>query len=129
MASASFWAGSFDIAQLKAASQQRIASSKSFEIIKENAKRLKKLEEENIVFLNEGKFKKQQDENMALSKKMEELDKLSTLLNIDNLGKDKPIIAADTARAERNKNWLRLLKKDIILSEAVSVLKDIEAKK
>jgi hypothetical protein len=60
MASASFWAGSFDIAQLKAASQQRIASSKSFEIIKENAKRLKKLEEENIVFLNEGKFKKQQ---------------------------------------------------------------------
>jgi hypothetical protein len=60
---------------------------------------------------------------------MEELDKLSTLLNIDNLGKDKLVIAADTARAERNKNWLRLLKKDIVLSEAVSVLKDIEAKK
>ena len=129
MAAASFWSGSFDIAKLKAASQQRIGNSKSFDIIKENAKRLKKLEDENIVYLNEAKFKKQQDENMALSKKMEEMDKLTTLLDIDNLAKDKPVIAADTARSERNKNWLRLLKKDIVLSEAVSVLKDIEMKK
>ncbi len=124
----SYWAGSFDIAQLRTSSQQRINASKSFDVVKENAKRLKKLEEENIVFLNEAKFKKQQDENAALSKKMEELDKITTLLDIDNIEKDKPVIAADTARSERNKNWIRLLKKDITLAEAVNVLKDIPAK-
>ena len=124
----SYWAGSFDIAQLRASSQQRINASKSFDVVKENAKRLKKLEEENIVFLNEAKFKKQQDENAALSKKMEELDKLTTLLDIDNIEKDKAVIAADTARSERNKNWIRLLKKDITLAEAVNVLKDIPVK-
>lgn len=124
----SYWAGSFDIAKLRALSAQRVSASKPFDLVKENAKRLKKLEEENIVFLNEAKFKKQQDENIALSKKMEELDKLTTLLDIDNLTKDKPVISADTARSERNKNWIRLLKKDITLAEAVNVLKDIQSK-
>jgi carboxyl-terminal processing protease len=125
----SYWSGSFDVTKLQALSAKRVVANKSFDIVKENAKRLKKLEDENVVFLNELKFKKQQDENIALSKKMEELDKMTTLLDIDNLNKDKSIIAADTARSERNKNWLRLLKKDIILSEAVNVLKDIDMKK
>jgi len=127
--SVSFWSGALDIEKLKAKSASRVKSSKSFDLVKENAQRLKKLEEENIVYLSEGKFKKQQEENQALSKKMEELDKMTTLLDIDNLSDDKPVIAADTARAERNKTWLRLLKKDIILGEAVNILKDMSSKK
>jgi carboxyl-terminal processing protease len=128
MGQTSYWSGAFDVAKLRANSAKRVSENKAFLLIKENAKRLKKLEDENIVFLNETKYKKQQDENIALSKKMEELDKLTTRLDIDNLTKDKPAIAADTARSERNTNWLRLLKKDITLAEAVNVLKDIESK-
>lgn len=127
--SVSFWSGSIDIAKLRAKSASRVKANKSFDLVKENAQRLKKLEDENIVYLSEEKFKKQQEENQALSKKMEELDKMTSLLDLDNLSDDKPVIAADTARAERNKTWLRLLKKDIILGEAVNILKDMSAKK
>lgn len=125
-APSSFWAGSFDVEKLRAMSAKRIASSKSFETVKENAKRLKKLEKENIVSLNEAKFKKEQDEASALAKRIEETEKTVTLLDIDNLSKDKPRISADTATSERNKNWLRLLKKDISLAETVNIIKDMQ---
>lgn len=129
LANLSFWSGSFDLAKLKKLSEARIAGNKSFEIVRENALRLKKLEEQNVVYLNEKKFKQQQEENNAISKKMEEIEKLNTKLEIDNLEVDKAVFAVDTARSERNKNWLRLLKKDIILSEAVNILHDIDAHK
>lgn len=127
--SSSYWSGALDMAKLKSLSAQRVASSKSFSMVKENAKRLKKLEQENVVSLNEVKFKKEQDEATVLSKKIEEMDKTATLLDIDNLAKDKPRITADTATSERNKNWLRLLKKDILLSETVNIVKDIQQRK
>lgn len=127
-APSSYWAGSFDVAKLRALSAQRVAANKSFDIIRENAKRLKKLEDENVVSLNQVKFKKDQDEATALSKKIEEMDKITTLLDIDNLSSDKERISADTATSDRNKNWLRLLKKDISLSETVNIIKDMQRK-
>lgn len=128
-ANRSYWSGSLDIAKLRALSAQRVAASKSFESIRENAKRLKKLDEENIVSLNEVKFKKEQDEATALAKKIEETEKTVTQLDIDNLAQDKARISADTATSERNRNWLRLLKKDIALSETVNIIKDMQKMK
>ena len=126
--STSYWSGSFDLAKLKSLSAQRVAASKSFESVKENAKRLKKLEQENIISLNQDKFKKEQDEASALSKKIEETEKTVTQLDINNLAADKQRISSDTATSERNKNWLRLLKKDIVLSETVNIIKDMQRK-
>jgi carboxyl-terminal processing protease len=120
------WASAWDIQLLRKQSEARVAANKSFAIVKENAARLKKLEQENIVYLNEAKFKKEQDEAIALSKKIEENDKSTSLLDIDNLAKDKERIAADAAMADRNKNWLRLLKKDISLAETVNILLDMQ---
>lgn len=122
----SIWAKAFDIQKLRSQSAKRVAANKSFDIIKENAKRLKKLDEENIVSLNEAKFKKMQDDAATLSKKIEELDKSIVLLDIENLVKDKPRITADTAAADRNKTFLRVLKKDITLAEAVNIIKDMQ---
>jgi hypothetical protein len=50
-------------------------------------------------------------------------------LDIDNLAQDKARISADTATSERNRNWLRLLKKDIALSETVNIIKDMQKMK
>jgi carboxyl-terminal processing protease len=120
-----YWAKNLDINLLKAKSESRIAKSKSFELVKENALRLKKLDQENIVSLNEVKFKKEQDANIALSKKIEDLDKIVTLLDIENLAVDATRLQADTAANERNKNWIKLLKKDITLSETVNIMEDM----
>jgi carboxyl-terminal processing protease len=114
-----------DVAKLLPLSQQRVAANQAFAAVKENAKRLKKLEEENIVFLNQVKYKKEQEAAAALSKKIEDLDKNAQLLDIDNLQEDKARIAADTAMSDRNKTWLRLLKKDIFVSETVNILHDM----
>lgn len=120
------WASAWDLQQLRKQSEARVAANKSFDLVKENAARLKKLEEANIVYLNEAKYKKEQDEAIALSKKMEENDKQTSLLDIDNLAKDKERISADAAMADRNKNWLRLLKKDISLAETVNIMLDMQ---
>lgn len=121
-----YWSGSFDIAKLKAMSAKRVAANPAFTAVKENAMRLKKLETENVVSLSEVKFKKEQDEATALSKKIEGLDKDKALLTIQNLEVDKARFVSDTAAAERNKNWIRLLGKDNIISETVNIINDMK---
>lgn len=131
IAKMTFWSNSLNLKKLKEQSIKRVNNSNAFDLVKENAKRLKKLQDDNLVFLNEDKFKTQQNKNNELAKKIEELDKVKVKLEIDNLEVDKASLVSDTAKAERNKNWIRLLKKDITLAETVNILEDIgsDAKK
>ncbi|GAA4455512.1 carboxy terminal-processing peptidase [Rurimicrobium arvi] len=122
------WAASFDLKKLQALSAKRIAASKAFDNVRTNAARLKKLEEDNVVYLDETHFKKEQEEASALAKKIEEADKAVTQLDISNLPSDLTRLSADTAAMERNKNWIRLLKKDISLAETVNIMKDMQSK-
>lgn len=123
------WPGIKDLSTIKAHSEKRIQDSKAFKIVQENAARLKKMEQNNMVYLNEAAYKKQIEENSAISKKMDEIEKLNTSLDLNNMSEDQATISADTARSERNKNWIRLLKKDITLSETVNILKEMKPNK
>lgn len=122
------WAASLDMNKLRALSAKRIAASKSFENVRANAARLKKLEEDNVVYLDEANFKREQDEATALARKIEDAEKGVTQLDIENVPADMPRLTADTAALERNKNWIRLLKKDITLAETVNIMQDIQSK-
>lgn len=120
------FANPVDVDRLRELSAKRIAANSSFSAVKENAQRLKKLEEDNTISLNEEKFRKEQAEAQALSKKIEALDKNAALLDVTNLKQDLARFAADSTAAERNKNWLKLLKKDIYISETVNIIQDMD---
>ena len=71
------------------------------------------------------KYKQEQEEVNAYSKKMEELQKKSVLLDMTNPAADMARINADTATITKNKNWLKNLSKDIYISETVNILSDL----
>jgi carboxyl-terminal processing protease len=112
------------IASLKAGSQKRVAANETFKIIKQTGERLKVQQDNNIVPLNEAKFVAKQKESEALSKKLEELDKISSPVNVMNLRSDMAKVNIDTTSKAKNADWLKALKKDAYISETANVLHD-----
>ncbi|MFA6060003.1 MAG: carboxy terminal-processing peptidase [Taibaiella sp.] len=110
------------IASLKTGSQKRVEANETFKIIKQTGERLKLQQDNNIVPLNEAKFVAKQKESEALSKKLEELDKISSPINVTNLRSDMAKVNIDTTSKAKNADWLKALKKDVYISETANVL-------
>lgn len=106
-------------------SKQRVAANPVFTLINANAEKLKKQEEDNTYYLNEAAYRKELAEANATSKKLEELEKKDTQLNIVNLKDDLSKINQDSTMIARNNDWIKNLKKDIYLSETVNIINDM----
>jgi carboxyl-terminal processing protease len=111
--------------ELAARSKKRVDANPSFGLIKESANRIKKLEEENIVSLNETKYRKEVEEANAVGKKLEEVEKKITPLSISNPQVDIAKINLDSNSVKKNDEWIKALKKDMYLSETVNVINDL----
>ena len=111
---------------LIAASQKRVNLNPLFTFVKQTNEKLKKKEQYNYVQLKYEDFKKEMDEAAALSKKAEELQKKTNNLNITNLNADFAKVNIDSSSIIKNKEWLKNLNKDIYLSEAVQIIRDIK---
>lgn len=109
-----------------AMSNARIAANPTFTLIRENSFLIKKKRDENKVSLNETQYRKDQEETNAISKKLEELQKNATLLEVTNPKEDLAKINLDTASVAKNKDWLKALGKDIYISETVNIINDIK---
>lgn len=110
---------------LRKRSQQRLAQSESFKLIQQTAQRLKDRKDNSKIPLNEHAFEQKMKENEALSKKVEELDSLNTGLKVSNLEIDLSRINIDDASQMKNESWLKSLRKDPFLNEAVYILNDL----
>ena len=86
---------------------------------------MKKKADENTSSLNEAKFKADQDEINATSKKMDELQKKATTLDITNIQADLSRINADSTSINKNKEWTKAVSKDIYISETVNIINDM----
>jgi carboxyl-terminal processing protease len=114
-----------NVANLEALSRTRTNSNQTFNVIQETAERLKKQEEDNTVSLNEQKFRKEQDDINATSKKLEDLQKKTTAFEFSNPKDDLTRVNADSASIAKNKEWLKALGKDIYISETVNIVDDM----
>ena len=114
-----------DVKQLSSISESRVAANPTFKLISENSAILKKKKDDNKVSLNEAEYRKEQEELNATSKKLDELQKKATVLEMDNAPADLTHINADSASMTKNKDWLKLLSKDIYISETVNIINDI----
>ena len=116
------------IAMLAQRSKARIASNGAFQIIQSSAQKLKARENGHYYPLSEVAYRTDLKEGNALSKQLEELEKAGHPLKIYNLKADEPKINLDTTTVAKNKAFLKLLQKDIYLSEAVNIMNDLAGK-
>lgn len=114
-----------NVPMLTALSNKRMEANTNFQLIEQNAQKLKEKEEDNSYPLNEKAFRKELEAATASSKKMEELEKKAVPLKITNPKADAAYINRDSTTIARNEAWLKLLKKDIYLSETVNVVNDM----
>jgi carboxyl-terminal processing protease len=108
-----------------AASKQRISNSAYFKLVTERAAQLKKQQDDNVYSLNIKKYRQQLEEVKVLNKSIEELDKGKELLDIYNCRADMDRVLQDDVSKKKNEDWLKGLKKDATVKEAVNIVQDL----
>ncbi len=114
-----------DIAKLKAASDSRIKSSEIFKKIDLNAKRIQERREETQYPLTLKEFRERDAKMLEESEKYKNLYPEIPSLKVDNLPDEKVAEKDDSAKAARNKDQIKNLKKDPYLEETVAIMKDM----
>ncbi|WP_347159808.1 carboxy terminal-processing peptidase [Pontibacter chitinilyticus] len=111
-----------NVAAIKADSRSRIDKSNSFGLIEKSAARLKQQSDDTMRSLKLDKYMVEEKQNEAESKRYEEAQKLAPTLDVVRLPQDLQAIGTDTAKVARSTEFLKGLKKDIYLEEAVNVI-------
>jgi len=123
----SIWKPKYDESEVISKSQERIRSNELFKKIDENAKLLKSQTDETIISLNYDSFSSNQAMLDAQDDAYEQIMKDAPVqLEVKNLQVDVRSFEADSVKTEINEKWLKNLKKDVTLEEAVFVIKDMK---
>ncbi len=120
------WKGPVNFKKIEDDAKQKIAQDSAFAIINKNTSWLK----DNIdkeYDLNINKYKAQQDALKKVIRQNDTLSKLATAMDIKPMAvdNDKYYNNPDKAKAERSKQWLNLVQKDMYLDETVDIMKDM----
>lgn len=102
--------------------QLAISTDPDIQIIKEQSKAFKKLKDETVIPLSLEEYKKLEKNRTESSKRFTELAKKDNGLNIQSLSIDLASAKTDTSKAARMDAWIKELKKDLYLKEAIKVV-------
>ncbi|HYE54495.1 MAG TPA: carboxy terminal-processing peptidase [Chitinophagaceae bacterium] len=105
-------------------SEERIKSSAAFNMIKTNAEWLAKQNDRQYSLQLE-KYRQEQKAIRQAVRQIDSLNKLQQEMVVETPTQDADKFANDTAKSERYKNWLKNLRTDIYLDEAVKVMNDM----
>ncbi|GAB5539892.1 MAG: carboxy terminal-processing peptidase [Salibacteraceae bacterium] len=120
------WKSGYNESKIAAESEKRMQNNEAMQLVAENARRLRQQRDDTMVSLNFEKFKKEQKELDEQNKQFKDIMQPIERLNIVNLKADISTIEADTVTADLNEKWLKKLKKDVYLDEAVNVINDMK---
>ena len=118
------WKYSLNLDPIKNASMARINSSPSFTQIKKSAEWLAK-QNDKVYNLQLNKYQAEQKQIKDAVKQLETASKIQNALNVEALQEDLKKYSYDTGKSERFNLWLKNLKTDIYLNEAVNVVNDM----
>ncbi|MBD0294279.1 MAG: carboxy terminal-processing peptidase [Flavisolibacter sp.] len=124
-ASYKVWNNDYDLQTIKNLSNTRVANSPVFRKIKQNTEWLSHQNDKEYP-LQIDKYKKEQKEIRTAVKQVDSLIKMNSELHIAFLEQDAQRVAADKDKQERYNQWLKNLRKDIYLDQAVKVIGDIQ---
>jgi carboxyl-terminal processing protease len=125
------WKYAYDLSKIKNASNERMKNSTTFTQISKDAEWIEK-QNDKLYPLNLEKYRAEQKELKAAYKQIEALGKLpdSAQLNIVSLSQDMAKYnSEDKDKSERYKQWVKSLKSDVYLDEAVKIVDNMVADK
>ena len=106
-------------------SKERVSHNAVFNVVEKNAEMVKKRKDNNIGYLNEQDFRRDQDELTAMSKKLEEEQKKVEKLEVFSPKADHDKINMDSTSVAKNKEWTSNVGKDIYIAETVNIVNDL----
>ena len=115
-----------NIQKLKQQSEGRVSSNAVFNLIDDNAKYIKEVENDTDVPLSLEGYKEYLAERETRAERYDNImkDPIAGLV-ISNLPMDIDYIQSDSSRIARNEDWLEGLHKDVYLQETVMIMKDM----
>ncbi|MBO3272414.1 carboxy terminal-processing peptidase [Hymenobacter defluvii] len=118
------WADAPAVAKLAAASQKRVATDPRFKLMSEMVQRMVQRKNDTSVSLKLTTYKAEQDKAKIESDKFEAAQKAAATINISALATDIQAQGSDTVKVNRAVRFVKPLRKDMTLREAVSVIQD-----
>jgi carboxyl-terminal processing protease len=118
------WNAGYSLSAIQKASKARLDKSLTFKLIKENSEWLAKQNDKEYS-LQIDKFRKEQKIIRSTVKQLQSLLTLNEELSVNALLRDETALKSDKDKLDRFNNWLKSLKKDIYLDQAVKVVKDM----
>lgn len=119
------WDKSGDFSQIIQFSQQRILSNPEIKFLDERAKYLKNQREDTLVPLKFEAYDQKVNANKAALERFKDIENYASNLVFNSLPYERQLFEKDSTLIEKRKRWHQSLVKDIYVSEAVHVLKDI----
>jgi carboxyl-terminal processing protease len=120
------WSAGYDLKTIQQLSNQRLENDKTFKLIKENTEWLGKQNDKQYS-LQLDKYRKEQKAIRATFTQNESLIKLKDEINVTALPAEENKWANDQNKQDRFNQWLKALRKDIYLDQAVKVVDDMIA--
>ena len=118
------WKDYGEVDEARRKSEQRIKSSEAFKLIKTNAQWLSD-QNDRVYSLQLTKYKQEQRQIRQAVKQIDSLNKLTQELAVETPTQDINKFQDDPGKSERYKQWMKNLKTDIYLDEAVKVMGDM----
>ncbi len=111
-------------------SENRVKDNPSFQLILENAQRLKRNQEKSEYPLDFAAFDQMKEDRRKEAEKYDNIFKEDVEnFVVKNLDVDLEYIKVDESRIARNDDWIDGVKKDIYLEEVMHILKDMQKSK
>ena len=107
-------------------SQKRIAENEVFQIVEENAKRIKENRDQDVYTLQLEAYQDYRKAEEAEAEKYKDIFKKIEGLKVYNPEVDVTFINEDETRAKINEDWIEDVEKDPYVFEAIQVLKDLK---
>ncbi|MFI5132811.1 MAG: carboxy terminal-processing peptidase [Chitinophagales bacterium] len=120
----STWNSGYDLKTIQQLSKQRLDNNSTFKTIHESTEWLAK-QNDRQYSLQLNKFRKDQEMVRSTLKQIETLSKLKDELNVSSLTGEENRFASDKDKQERFNSWLKGLRSDIYLDQAVKVMGDM----
>jgi len=118
------WNAGYDLKVIQQLSNQRVESDPAFKVIKENTEWLAEQNEKGSS-LKLDKYQAEQKKIKATFAQMQSLMKLNKDINVSALPGETDRWVNDQSKQERFNQWLKNLRTDIYLDQAVKVVDDI----
>ena len=124
-ASINRWNATWSYDEIKKKSKARVEGDLTFKQIRELEEKFKKQADNTFISLNLEKYRAEQKKNNVETDLLDKLEKEGKQLNAYGMAQDLEKIASDSTKKVMNEDWIKAVKKDAYIKEAVNVIKDM----